>query len=80
MIVESELDLRAELLRLSGLSALLGPGVLRRALADVGADPANPTPVDYLKALPQLEARMRAYLPPADVEVRLQQIRRLLHR
>lgn len=71
-------ELRAELCRLSGLSPLLAPGVLRRALSDSGVQQERATPRDYLKALPKLEARMRAYLQPDDVEQRLRAIRKLL--
>ena len=70
-------ELLCELVRLSGLSSLLAPGVLRRALADVGAsDP--PTPADFLRALPKLEGRMRAYLTEDEVRERTFRIRKLL--
>jgi hypothetical protein len=73
-------EIRAELCRLSGLSPLLAPGVLRRALTDSGVAPGLAGPRDFLKALPKLEARMRAYLTPTDVEQRLLQMKRLIER
>ncbi len=73
-------ELRVEICHLSGLSSLLAPGVLRRALADTGVNPELAGPRDLLKALPKLEARMRAYLTPADVEQRLLQMRKLIER
>ena len=73
-------EIRVELCRLSGLSSLLAPGVLRRALSDAGVNPELAGPRDFLKALPKLEARMRAYLTPSDVEQRLLQMRKLIER
>jgi hypothetical protein len=70
-------DLSGEIVRLCGLSALLAPGLLRRALSDVGAaDP--PTPDDVLRALPMIEMRMRAYLPRDEVQARSDNMRRFL--
>lgn len=74
----SKVDLHAEVIRLCGLSALLAPGLIRRALLDVGAEVGAASPLDYSRALPALEARMRTYLPADDVTDRLAQIRRLL--
>lgn len=70
-------ELESELLRLCGLSTLLGPGLLRRALADAGAS-SPPTAKDLLNALPRLESRMLAYLPPEEVRERSAQMRKLL--
>ena len=70
-------DLELEIIQLCGLCTLLAPGLLRRALADVNA--ANPpTPDDVLRALPMIEARMRAYLPPEEVQERSAQMQRSL--
>ncbi|HMU38324.1 MAG TPA: hypothetical protein PKE31_04880 [Pseudomonadota bacterium] len=80
MSMASTEELRAELCRISGLSQLLAPGVLRRALVDCGVTPENATARDFLKALPKLEARMRAYLLPDEVERRLLQMRRLIEK
>jgi hypothetical protein len=70
-------DLELAVAGLCGLSALLAPGILRRALADVGAS-SPPTRGDLLRALPALESRMRAYLPHDEVVERSVRIRRLL--
>jgi hypothetical protein len=69
--------LELAVVRLCGLSSLLAPGLLRRALADVGAG-FPPTRSDLLRALPKLESRMRAYLPHDEVVERATRIRRLL--
>jgi len=70
-------ELESEILRLCGLSSLLGPGLLRRALADAGAS-SPPTAKDLLNALPKLESRMLAYLPAPEVRDRTARMRRLL--
>lgn len=80
MSLASTDELRAELCRMSGLSQLLAPGVLRRALSDCGVTPDLATPRDLLKALPKLEARMRAYLLPDEVDRRLAQMRRAIEK
>jgi hypothetical protein len=76
---DSASDLEQELCRLCGLSSLLAPGVLRRALADVGAG-SPPSVDDLLRALPKLEARMAAYLPRNEVRERSARMRMLLRR
>jgi hypothetical protein len=70
-------DLEQQIVQLCGLSKLLAPGLLRRALADVGAG-TPPTAADVLRALPMIETRMRAYLPPNDVRERSFRMRQLL--
>jgi hypothetical protein len=70
-------ELEQQIIELCGLSKLLAPGLLRRALSDVGAA-SPPGAADLLRALPMLESRMRAYLPPDDVRERLAKMRRLL--
>lgn len=56
-------ELFAKVLSMTGLSEVLGPGILRRALADEGVTPEQAEPAHYQRALPRLEARMRAYMP-----------------
>jgi hypothetical protein len=74
---ERSVDLEAEIVRLCGLSQLLAPGLLRRALADVGAtSPASPEAL--LRALPKIEARMGAYLPQQEVKERSVRMRAML--
>ena len=70
-------DLEQQIVQLCGLSKLLAPGLLRRALADVNAA-TPPTPEDVLRALPMIETRMRAYLPPMEVRERSFKMRQLL--
>jgi hypothetical protein len=72
--LEGPSEMEQEVARLSGLSPLLAPGLLRRALADVGGS-TPPTTIDLLRALPKLETRMAAYLPKEEVQARLAQMR-----
>jgi hypothetical protein len=51
---------------LCALSPLIGPGTVRRALRDVGAEPATATIDDYCRAVPRLEARLRCFLPEEE--------------
>lgn len=60
-----------EIVARCGLPDLLAPGTIHRALVDVGADPATATKRHYRRALSRLEARMRAYLPPAELSRRV---------
>ncbi len=53
-------------LSLSGLSRVLGPGILRRSLVESGADPEHPTSDDFREALPRIEARLRIYMPDSE--------------
>jgi hypothetical protein len=62
---------------LCALSPLLGPGTVRRALRDVGADPATATIDDYYRAVPRLEARLRCFLPEEEAIQRARAILQL---
>lgn len=62
----------------SGVSPLLAPGMITRALRDVGASPETAARVDYERALPRLEARLKAYLSETEVSQRLLAMRRVL--
>jgi hypothetical protein len=68
-----------EIVARSGLPDLIAPGTIHRALADVGADPATATKHDYRYALSRLAARMRAYLPSAELNLRLALIKKFLN-
>lgn len=68
------------ILQLCGLSPVLAPGTLRRALRDVGADPATATAADYWHALPKLEARLRVYFRHDEARERMQNIQNALRR
>ncbi len=71
-------EIEKEIVRMCGLSPLLAPGLLRRALADVSAK-MPPTEQDLLRALPMIETRMRAYLPREEVQERSDRMRQLLN-
>lgn len=59
---------------LCALSPLLGPGTVRRALRDVGADPATATVDDYCRAIPRLQVRLRSYLSEEEAMERARSI------
>src|SRR5690349_21184620 len=61
-----------------GLSTLIGPGILHRALADEGVDRTTATAQDYLRIMPRLGVRIRAYLAEDEVERRMRQLTRYL--
>ena len=57
-----------------GLAPMIGPGIVQRALADEGANAATATPADYRRALPRLEARLRAYYKDTEIARRSRRI------
>ncbi|WP_394838891.1 hypothetical protein LVJ94_18535 [Pendulispora rubella] len=64
-----------EIVTRTGLAPMIGPGTVQRALHAVGvSSPEHAQTHDYLRALPELRARMAIYLEPAAVEQRLRQI------
>lgn len=68
-----------EVVALTGVSRVLAPGMVTRALADGGVSVADATAHDYEEALPRLKARLKAYLPPEQAEERAEAIlKRLL--
>jgi len=68
----------AEVVEAMGLSPIFGPGTLRRALADVGSVPASAGPETYLRALPHIEARMKAFLDDSAVRLGVERVRALI--
>ena len=60
------------------VSPLLGPGTIRRALWDVGARAETAAAADYRRALPRIDARLRAYLDHAKVGESMQRIRNVV--
>ncbi len=64
----------AKICEMSGVSAVLAPGLVRRALLDGGVDPDTATAADYRQALPRLTARLRAYLPDDEAARRVRRI------
>jgi hypothetical protein len=71
-------DLFTEVVEASGLSSIFGPGTIRRALRDVGSAPARADVTAYRRALPAIEARLAAFMPPADGALAIQRIKRVL--
>jgi hypothetical protein len=63
-----------------GLSMIIGPGVVRRALADGGADPKSATPAQYKEALGRIEARLTSYMSPSEAAQRIGSVRAILSR
>lgn len=63
---------------LSGVSAVLAPGLVRRALQDGKVQVEHATAADYRAALPRILARMRAYLPEEEAQRRARRIGSLL--
>jgi hypothetical protein len=72
-------ELFNEVVRLCGLSSLLGPGTVRRALKEVGATQATATVEHYKKALDQLEARIAIYRGSADAADAVKRIKEHLN-
>ena len=71
-------ELFARIVEASGMSMIIGPGIIRRSLADVDLTPENATADDYLKVLPRIKLRMQGYLEPAELTARLDAIRAML--
>jgi hypothetical protein len=57
-----------QVVELTGLTKVIGRGTVRRALNDVGVAAEAPSPTEFLRAVPRLRARMRAFLAEAEVE------------
>jgi hypothetical protein len=62
------------------LSMIIGPGVVRRALADGGADAKSATPAQYKEALGRIEARLMSYMTAAEAAQRIGGVRAILSR
>jgi hypothetical protein len=71
-------ELYRNVVQLCGLSELIGPGAVQRALRRISVDQRDASPQDYLKVLPELEARIAAYRGPAAAQLAAQEIARLL--
>lgn len=61
-----------------GISGVLGPGLVRRALADQGVDPAHGTPEHYEETLSRLRDRLATYVPPEEAARRIRRIAGML--
>jgi hypothetical protein len=68
-----------EIVDCAGLAAFIGPATVRRALATSGiANAEEAAPADFLRALPELKARMAIYLTTQEAEQRSREIAELL--
>lgn len=63
---------------MSGVSAVLAPGMVRRSLVDGGAHPDTATAEDYRRALPRLTARLKAYMSEDEAARRHRRIQGFL--
>ena len=71
-------DLYRSVVQLCGLSELIGPGTVQRALRRNNVDQKDASPQDYLKVLPELEARIATYRGATAAKQAAQDIARLL--
>ncbi|AKF08481.1 hypothetical protein [Sandaracinus amylolyticus] len=62
----------------SGVSAVLAPGLVKRALLDGKVQIEAATAADYRAALPRILARMRAYMPEEEAQRRARRIGAML--
>lgn len=61
----------------SGLSPVFAKGTIQRAFARIGVDPAKIKRDDLERALPALQAALAVFLPPNELQKRMQDIGRL---
>lgn len=76
-IVGSE-ELFDKVVELSGLSRIIGPGTVRRALLDAGLEPSFATAESYRSITNRLDARLRAYLSGREAAERMRSIKEFL--
>ena len=67
-------ELFDEVVRLTGVSTVLAPGMIKRSLADGGVTVEAGRPQDYEAALPRIRARLKAYVAPDEAEARTRAI------
>lgn len=67
-----------KVVEMCGISGVLGPGLVRRALSDGDVDPDEGTPEDYERALPKLRDRLATYVPPEEAAARIRRIAGML--
>jgi len=72
--VESLFD---QIVQRSGLSPVFAKGTIQRAFARIGVDPAKIKRDDLERALPALQAALAVFLPPNELQKRMQEISRL---
>jgi hypothetical protein len=66
-----------QIVQRSGLSPVFAKGTIQRAFARIGVDPAKMKRDDIERALPALQAALAVFLPPNELQKRLQDIGRL---
>lgn len=71
-------ELFERVVEMTGVSTVLAPGMVRRALVDGRADPATAGPASYLEALPRLRARLKAYVTEVEADRRIAAIEAFL--
>ncbi len=65
--------------QLTEVSAVLAPGLVRRALIDGKRDPKEADAHAYLEALPRIRARLKAYISEGEADRRIAKIESFLH-
>ena len=71
-------ELYRSVVQLCGLSELIGPGAVQRALKRINVDQKVASAQDYLQVLPELEARIAAYRGATAAHQAAQEIARFL--
>lgn len=66
-----------QIVQRSGLSPVFAKGTIQRAFARIGVDPAKIKRDDLERALPALQAALAVFLPPNELQKRMQDIGRL---
>jgi len=66
-----------QIVQRSGLSPVFAKGTIQRAFARIGVDPAKIKREDVERALPALQAALAVFLPPNELQKRMQDIGRL---
>jgi hypothetical protein len=66
-----------QIVQRSGLSPVFAKGTIQRAFARIGVDPAKIKKDDVERALPALQAALAVFLPPNELQKRMQDIGRL---
>jgi hypothetical protein len=66
-----------QIVQRSGLSPVFAKGTVQRAFARMGIDPTKIKRDDLERALPALQAALAVFLPPNELQKRMQDIGRL---
>lgn len=60
------------------LSMVIGPGIIKRSLAEAGVDVGEATRQHYLDSIERIETRLRNYLDANEAAARVRALRTLL--